>query len=120
VEFDRYSVVGLRRLFGVSKQAYYKTANHVFERSVLKHFIIEYVQGVREQSPGTGGEKLWLMYQSFFGHSYSVGRDSFLEVLRTNGLMLRRHCRSTRTTDSRHGLRVYPDLVQGPDLLKKR
>jgi hypothetical protein len=72
-------VVGLCRLFGVSKQAYYKTVNHVFERSMLKHFIIEYVRGVREQSPGTGGEKLWLMYQSFFGHSYSVGRDAFGE-----------------------------------------
>lgn len=81
----------------------------------MRHFIVEYVHSIREQSPGIGGEKLWLMYQAFFGPEYSIGRDAFLNVLRNHGLMLRKRHLSVRTTDSDHALMIYPDLIN--DLL---
>lgn len=90
----------------------------VFVRLAHERFLLEYVRTVRKQIPGIGGEKLWLMYKAYFGREHSLGRDAFLEVVRRNGLMLRKRKRSCRTTDSTHGLPVYADLVK--DLLVDR
>lgn len=118
MEFNHYTVIELCRLFGVSKQAYYKSSDRGFKRGVLVSFVLEYVRLVRESAPGIGGEKLWLMYKDFFGQQYSIGRDAFLTVLRANGLLLGKGKKSTKTTDSRHDYPVYPDLVK--DLLITR
>lgn len=84
----------------------------MFSRLAKECFIVEYVRGIREQHPGIGGEKLWLMYRHYFGTENSLGRDAFLEVLSTRGMMLRKRKRSCKTTDSSHNLPVYPDLVK--------
>lgn len=90
----------------------------VFIRLAHERFLLEYVHTIRQQIPGMGGEKLWLLYKEYFGSEHSLGRDAFLDVLRENGLMLRKRKRSCRTTDSTHGLPLYPDLVK--DLLLHR
>lgn len=105
-------MAGLCRLFGVSKQAYYKHVDNVFARLAHQRFLLEYVGSVRELDPGLGGEKLWLMYKNYFGTEHSLGRDAFLAVLKEHGLMLRKHRKGPRTTNSRHDLPVYPDLVK--------
>ncbi len=110
-----YSVTGLCRLFGVSKQAYYKYKGDYLSKLVDQRFIREYVLSIRDDSPGIGGEKLWHMYKNYFGSVHSVGRDCFMRILRKENLLLRKPRRSTRTTDSRHNLPVYPNLVK--DLL---
>ena len=73
---------------------------------------MEYVHTVRDLDPGIGGEKLWLMYKDYFGTDYSLGRDAFLAVLKEYRLMLRKHRKGPRTTNSNHDLAVYPDLVR--------
>ncbi len=52
------------------------------------------------------------MYKDYFGADQSLGRDAFLAILKEHGLMLRKHRKRCRTTDSNHGLPVYPDLVR--------
>lgn len=111
MQAGRHSVAGLCRLFGVSKQAYYKHVDHVFARLAHERFLLEYVRSVRELDPGMGGEKLWLLYKEYFPSTHCLGRDAFLAVLKEHGLMLRKHRKGCRTTDSNHGLPVYPDLV---------
>jgi len=44
-----------------------------------------------------------------------MGRDTFFSLLRENDLLVKRRRRSTRTTDSRHGFRRYPNLIKGHD-----
>lgn len=107
-----YSVTGLCRLFGVSKQAYYKHVDIVFARLAHERFLLEYVGTIRKIIPGIGGEKLWLKYRDYFAREHSLGRDAFLYILRLHGLMLRKRKRGCRTTDSSHGLPVYPDLAE--------
>lgn len=85
--------------------------DNVFARLAHERFLLEYVHGIRELDPGLGGEKLWIMYKEYFGRDYSLGRDAFLSVLKQYGLMLRKHKKGCRTTDSNHGLPVYPNLV---------
>ena len=112
VQTGSYSVTGLCRLFGVTKQAYYKHVDNVFARLAHERFLVEYVRTVREIDPGIGGEKLWLMYKNYFPDNHRFGRDAFIGILKAHGLMLRKHRKGCRTTDSNHGLPVYPDLVK--------
>jgi putative transposase len=42
----------------------------------------------------------------------NIGRDKFFNVLKNNGLMIRRRTRKAITTNSRHNLRRYPNLIK--------
>jgi len=78
----------------------------------MVRFIVEYVKSVREIDKGIGGEKLWHMYTSYFGASYSIGRDAFLKIVRQYNLNLRRPRKGCRTTNSEHDYPLYPDLIK--------
>ena len=72
----------LSKLFGKSKQAYYKyDENVVLRKAAREAFVIEYVRSIRAIDPGIGGPKLWLMYKREFGDNDTVGRDTFEDIL---------------------------------------
>lgn len=103
----------LSKLFGKSKQAYYKYDENVVLRKVAREaFVIEYVRGIRAIDPGIGGPKLWLMYKREFGDNDTVGRDTFEDILDRNNLKVRIRIRKPKTTDSRHGLPTFPNLTK--------
>lgn len=115
------TVTGLCRLFGRTKQAYYKPHVEKTEESrAIEEFVVQFVLEQREKDPGISGKKLWYMYKRYFstgGASY-VGRDKFTDIVTRNHLSLRRHFRRPRTTDSTHGLPTFPNLVK--DLIPTR
>ncbi len=78
----------------------------------IEQFVVQYVVGVREKDPGIGADKLWMMYQDRFSKEYRVGRDVFRSILHERGLNIVQKNRATRTTDSRHNLPTYPNLVK--------
>lgn len=103
----------LCRLLGVSKQAYFKRdESSVMKKAARESFAIEYIRNVREKDPGIGGMKLWHMYRRHFNGNAPLGRDSFEDIVHRYGLKVRQKTRRPRTTDSTHGLPVYPDLVK--------
>ena len=53
-----------------------------------------------------------MMYQDRFSREYRVGRDVFRSILHERGLNIVQKNRATRTTDSRHNLPTYPNLVK--------
>ena len=59
-----------------------------------------------------GMDKLWIMYQKRFSKEYRVGRDTFRSILHERALNIVRKTRAPRTTDSRHNLPTYPNLVK--------
>lgn len=98
-------------LLGVSKQAYYKRDETLaMRRTVREQMVVDYVTEVRQSDPGIGGVKLWHMYNAESGRT--IGRDTFCAVISKHGLRLRQKPCRPRTTDSRHGLPVYPNLVR--------
>lgn len=108
----RYTVKELCALFGVSKQAYYKRDMTVAARKIQREAIIlAYIREIRLCAPGIGGMKLWFMYKRDFPDGERVGRDIFYEIIDRHGLKARHKTRRPRTTDSTHGLRVYPNLI---------
>jgi transposase InsO family protein len=108
-----YPVVSLCRLLGVTKQAYYKyDGNAVLLKVAQEEFVLQYIRGIRKKDPGIGGMKLWYMYRKAFAGNSPVGRDRFEDIVDRYGLKVRLRVRKPGTTDSTHGLPVYPNIVK--------
>ena len=107
----------LCRSLGVSRQAHHKQG-HRAERVLQGHgTIVELVRGIRSKQPKLGGLKLYkLLTPRISELPAPFGRDQFYALLRREGLVLRKRKRSVRTTMSKHGLPVYPDLIRGMDI----
>ena len=106
------------RLLGVSKQAYYKHEDRLMQHLAQESFVIEFIKDVRKKDPGIGGNKLWLMYRGYFGEENSVGYNRFYDIIEQHGLKVRKRRRRVSTTDSKHNLPLYPNLVK--DLIPNR
>jgi len=100
------------RLLGVSKQAYYKHEDRLIQHLAQESFVVEFIKDVRKKDPGIGGNKLWLMYRDYFGAENSVGYNRFYDIIEQYGLKVRKRRRRVSTTDSRHNLPLYPNLVK--------
>jgi transposase InsO family protein len=108
-----YPINVLCKLFGVTKQAYYKyDENAVLAKVAQEEFVIQYIHSIREKDHGIGGMKLWYMYRKEFGLNSPVGRDRFEDIVDRYGLKVRARVRKAKTTDSTHGLPVYPNIIK--------
>ena len=77
-----------------------------------EEFVLKYIHRIREKDHGIGGMKLWYMYRKEFGENYPVGRDRFEDIVDRYGLKVRARIRKPKTTDSTHGLPVYPNIIK--------
>lgn len=100
----------LCELFGVSKQAYYKSNRAEFSEVIADEVITEMVCDIRKRCPGVGTRKLQKMLDKYYNISY--GRDRLFSLLDRHGMLLRRKYRQPRTTFSGHLFPVYPNLVK--------
>ena len=109
----KYTIEGLCRLLGVSKQAYFQRDEDVLMKKMAQEeFALNYILEVRRKDPGIGGIKLWYMYRRDFTGNHPMGRDRFETLIDRYGLKIRKRMRKPRTTDSRHGLPVYKNLIK--------
>lgn len=101
------------RLFGKSRQAFYDRNQRSSSRRMEEQLIVELVQQVRSALPKTGGLKLMhLLKDDFKAHRIFIGRDSFFEVLRNNGLLIKIRKRFAVTTNSNHAYKKWSNLIQ--------
>ena len=107
------TVSGLCNLAGTSRQNFYKAKRHRQKREVEGEFILELVRSHRRLHPHIGGVKLLEMIRPILAeHDVSMGKHRFFDLLRENGLTVARKRKFARTTDSRHGFRVYGNLLK--------
>ena len=59
-----------------------------------------------------GISKIWEMYRKEFLRDHPIGRDRFCRIANENGQKVRLRIAKPRTTDSTHGLPVYPNLIK--------
>ncbi len=52
------------------------------------------------------------MYRRDFQENSPVGRDRFADIINRHNLKVRQKVRKPGTTDSSHGLPLYPNLVR--------
>ena len=81
-------------------------------RIAQEEFALSYILEIRKKDPGLGGVKLWRMYKRGFTGNKPMGRDRFEALIDRYGLKLKQRIRKPRTTDSTHGLPVYPNLIK--------
>jgi len=106
---QRFSTGQLCAWFGYSRQGYYQHKHLVEQRQREEEVILAKVRQFRYQQPRVGGRKLYLMLEEC---GVNIGRDRLFEILRDHQMLVRRRKRYTRTTDSRHPFRYYPNLIK--------
>jgi len=104
-----YSTNKLCYWFGISRQGYYQHKQLVERRSQEYFSVLEMVRQIRYQQPRIGVRKLHYMLSEMGIH---VGRDRLFEILRSHQMLVQRRKRYTKTTDSRHPFRYYPNLIK--------
>jgi transposase InsO family protein len=101
-------------LFGYSKQAYFKA--QTVHCSVLnkQQQVKDLVLGLRRQMPRLGTRKLHHLLKEELG----MGRDKLFKLLRNEGLLICKRRRYTVTTNSKHWMRKYPNLIKDIALVR--
>jgi putative transposase len=100
------------RLFGVSRQAIYQANSRAEKRSRELTQIKHLVQTVRMQMPRIGTRKLYFLLKEDIRSLWiKIGRDAFFAYLRSEHLLIKPKKNYTKTTNSKHWLRKYPNLL---------
>lgn len=111
------SITSVCRQLGYSKQAYYKSSQLKKLKSVNRRIVKQKVMNVRSSMPRIGTRKLYyLLKESLRRESISLGRDRLFDLLREEGLLIVKKKKYTKTTDSKHWMHKYSNLVKGFEL----
>ena len=97
-------------LFGRSKQAFYQHHRKADENRIDKERILLHIREIRDNLPGCGIRKIHEMLRRYH-HTCHSGRDRLFDLLREEGMLIRKRKRKKRTTYSDHHMRVYPNAV---------
>jgi hypothetical protein len=101
----------LCRLFGKSRQAYYKRSDYIATKSIEEDIILSLVREVRKDFPRMGSHKLLIYLKlRFEALNMRIGRDIFIDLLYCNFILVRR-VRGKKTTFSNHWMHKYPNLI---------
>jgi len=96
--------------------AYYAELKRERKRSVQKNSVLTAVKRIRLEMPEVGGRKLQHMLAE--EHQLHIGRDRLFDFLRDHDLLVPTKRSYMRTTDSRHGLRVFENSFRGLDITR--
>ncbi len=109
---DLHPQVPLGRLCGLfdkSRQAFYQRQQVIYERALEEHLVLSQAHSIRKRQPRIGCRKLLVKLEE---KGIEIGRDALFDMLRDNGLLVRRRRNGARTTNSSHWLRKYPNLIR--------
>ena len=113
----RISILELCRRVGMSRQNYYAARRLRQRRQVDEGLILELVKRERRLQPRLGGRKLRYLLQADLEEAgVNVGRDRFFELLAEYDLLVVPKPGAPHTTNSRHCLPVFRNLLAGMKL----
>jgi len=97
----------------MTRQNYYKQRSLRRRQTIDEELVLELVRRERWRQPRLGGRKLLhVVGPELQAAGVSIGRDRFFKLLENNSLLVPRKRRCARTTNSRHGFGVYPNLAK--------
>ncbi len=98
----------------MSRQYYYAARRLRQRRQIDEAMIVELVKRERRLQPRLGGRKLLHLLRVEFNEvGVQVGRDRFFELLAESDLLVVPKAGVARTTNSRHSLPVFSNLLAG-------
>jgi len=116
-DFPKLGIGLLCRLFGKTRHAYYDAIWHKSQGSIKEDIILREVLSIRQQLPRLGTRKLhFLLQDRLKSHGMAIGRDRLFDFLSEHGLLIRQRKRRAVTTNSRHWMRKYSNLVRNLDI----
>jgi transposase InsO family protein len=99
--------------FGLTRQGHWRWAVGEPRQALASTVIVELVLEIRRRMPRLGGRKLhYLLRPDLERMGVKLGRDALFELLGAQGLLIEPRRRSTRTTNSFHRFRVWPNLIR--------
>jgi putative transposase len=103
---------------GMSRQNYYAARRLRRRREVDEELIVELAKRERQMQPRLGGRKLMHLLEGDLKEAgVEIGRDRFFEVLARNDLLVVPKRGRPRTTNSRHSLPVFGNLLRGKEMM---
>lgn len=106
------SVSDLCTRVGMSRQNYYAARRQRHRREIDEDLVVELVKQERHVQPRLGTRKLLFLLQPDLEEAgVNMGRDRFFELLRARGLLVERKRSWPKTTNSRHTLPVFRNLL---------
>jgi len=109
----------LCRLFGKTRHAYYDHLWRDQHDDLKEEIILQLVHQIRKPLPRLGTRKLlFLLQPELESHGISIGRDCLFELLDAYKLLIRQRRKKVFTTDSRHWMHKYANLVKEMDLVR--
>ena len=100
-------------LFGKSRYGFYKKEKNKQRWLNEEQVVLELVAMVKRELPRIGTPKLYHMLKKpIQDHHIKMGRDSLHRLLCENGLTVKPRKRYVVTTDSRHWMKKYPNLIK--------
>lgn len=102
------------RRLGMSRQNYYARRRRRQRREVDGELVAQLVVKERELQPEIGTRKLHgMLCQELKAAGVKLGRDRMFEELRARQLLVKRkRAEGAHTTNSRHEMRVFPNLIK--------
>jgi len=117
--YPEVSIGKLCDLFGKTRHAFYDNQWRQHDDFLKEEIIIQWVLEIRKQLPRIGVRKLLHMLEPKLAeHSLQAGRDYLFDVMAAHKLLVRTRKRKAITTDSRHWMRKYQNLIR--DLIIER
>lgn len=111
------TVVAVCLRAGMTRQNYYAMRRQRQRRTVDEELFVSLVKRERREQPRLGTRKLQHMLGGELAEAgVEIGRDHMFAVLRANRLLVERKRGRARTTNSRHCLPVFHNLVAGREL----
>lgn len=101
----------------MSRQNYYAARRLRQRRQIDEAMIVELVNRERQMQPRLGGRKLLhLLQEEFKEAGVQIGRDRFFELMAENDMLVVPKPGMPHTTNSRHSLPVFVNLLAGKEL----
>jgi putative transposase len=106
-------------LFGLSRQAYYKYKSDRIKRSKELIVVREMVVRIRCRMPRIGTRKLYYLIKDELSLlNIKIGRDVLFNFLRAEHLLVKPKRSYVKTTNSKHWMKKYPNLIKDIKLTK--
>lgn len=112
-DYPNRGIGHLCRLFGKTRHAYYDHGWRIQDGGLRDEVVVQHVLKIREKLPRVGTLKLHQMLAGpLEKHQIKIGRDYLFDLMREHRLHIRRRKRMVITTDSRHWMHKYTNLVR--------
>ena len=112
-DYPKLSIGLLCRLFGKTRHAYYDDSWRKERNFIKEDVILQEVINIRKDLPKLGTRKLhYLLKNKLLSHDISIGRDYLFNLLSEHKLLIRQRKRNVITTNSRHWMKKYSNLIK--------